>query len=295
MSKDLANLLKEANQRNGFPAGTMESIVKQETGGNKKYINDPSAYHYAANADGKRIAGHTGKISTAFGPFGIVESTGRKPGYGVAPLKNKSIEEQVRFASEYLAGRAKQAGSLQAGLAGYGEGAKYAKAVVDRIPGGKQIAVAQAKPSVLAMPDAQVLAMAQAPAPQRVQVPVPQPVQEPIAAAPMMAQAQDVAPQIMAAAPEVAEQPWAAFGNSLASMANREVTPESLDFGSQQTMSPLSRQVAMQEGFGSDDNNENVQNILQKFGLGRYASGFDERYQAMLPDFSRTSDGSLLG
>lgn len=126
-------LLSAADSRNGLPPGTMYSVMRQEIGGNEKYLNDPAAYHYGLNAEGKRVAGHTGKVSTAFGPFGILESTGAKPGYGVAPLKDKSMEEQVRFASDYLAARSKSAGGLQAGLAGYGEGEKYAGQVMGRM------------------------------------------------------------------------------------------------------------------------------------------------------------------
>lgn len=129
-------LLAAADQRNGLPPGTMYSVMQHEVGGQTdRFMADPSAYHYAANDKGQRIAAHTGKISTAFGPFGILESTGRDPGYGVAPLKDKTIEEQIRFSSDYLAARSKSGGSLQAGLAGYGEGEKYAAQVAGRIGG----------------------------------------------------------------------------------------------------------------------------------------------------------------
>lgn len=129
-------LLAAADQRNGLPSGTMYSVMQQEIGGQTdRFMADPTAYHYAANDKGQRIAAHTGKVSTAFGPFGILESTGRDPGYGVAPLKDKTLEEQVRFASDYLAARSKK-GGLTAGLAGYGEGEKYAAQVAARM-GGK--------------------------------------------------------------------------------------------------------------------------------------------------------------
>ncbi len=131
---DLQKLLFAEDKRQGFPLGTMASLMKQETGGNNKYLADPSAYHYGLNKDGKRIAGHTGKISTAFGPFGLLESTVAKPGYGVKPLKSKDLASQIEFAGNYLQGRAKSAGSLSAGLAGYGEGQKYANQVLARIP-----------------------------------------------------------------------------------------------------------------------------------------------------------------
>ena len=130
---ELVQLLIEADKRNGFPVGTMASVMQQEIGGNSKYIQDPTTYHYPLNAQGKRIAKHSGVESTAFGPFGIVESTAADPGWGVKPLQDKSLGEQVRFASDYLAARAKQAGSLEKGLAGYGEGQKYASTVMGRL------------------------------------------------------------------------------------------------------------------------------------------------------------------
>ena len=130
---ELVQLLIEADKRNGFPVGTMASVMRQEIGDNPKYIQDPAMYHYPLNAQGKRIAKHSGVESTAFGPFGIVESTAADPGWGVKPLQDKSLGEQVRFASDYLAARAKQAGSLEKGLAGYGEGAKYSQQVMSRL------------------------------------------------------------------------------------------------------------------------------------------------------------------
>ena len=132
--------LAEAERRNGLPPGTLSAVIQQETGGRTaEFLADPAKYHYGLNADGKRIAGHTGKVSTAFGPFGILESTGAKPGYGVAPLKDKSIDEQIRFAAEYLAARTKAAGSLAGGLAGYGEGNGYSRSVMGRLGAGMPI------------------------------------------------------------------------------------------------------------------------------------------------------------
>lgn len=136
ISDDLKAKLDAAEKANNLPRGILGSIMNQETGGNKAYLDDPSKYHYGLNANGQRIAPHTGKVSTAFGPFGILESTGAKPGYGVSALKDKSIDEQIRFTAEYLAARTRSAGSLFAGLSGYGEGSKYASQVLGRLPGG---------------------------------------------------------------------------------------------------------------------------------------------------------------
>lgn len=129
-------LLDDEDKFHNRPVGTMRSVFLQEVGGNiQKYLENPEEYHYPLNSEGKRIAGHTGKVSTAFGPFGILESTAADPGYGVVPLKDKGIAEQIRFASDYLQARIKQAGSLEAGLAGYGEGSKYAQQVLARLEG----------------------------------------------------------------------------------------------------------------------------------------------------------------
>ena len=190
LSDGLIQMLSDADKRKGFPPGTMYSIMKQETGGQDKYIADPTAYHYGLNAEGKRIAGHTGKVSTAFGPFGILESTGAQPGYGVSPLKDKSIAEQIRFASDYLDGRSKSAGSLHAGMAGYGEGTKYADQVVNRRDRTLIPVAAVAAPAV-----AQEIA-AVAAQPQAATLPVP-----------VVQEAQQVAVQ----APVQEPDPWAAF------------------------------------------------------------------------------------
>ena len=159
--------LDAADVRHGFPKGTMMSVMQQEIGGNTKYLNDPAAYHYEANAEGKRIAGHTGKVSTAFGPFGILESTAADPGYGVAPLKSKNLEDQIAFAGAYLAARSRDKG-LSAGLAGYGEGEKYAQQVQGRIPKGGTVA-----PNLGPVQEAPVQLAQSAPVVQTPQGPVP--------------------------------------------------------------------------------------------------------------------------
>ena len=128
--------LEEAQEKKlGLPPGLLASIRQQETGGKQGYLDDPTKYHYGLNAEGRRVAGHTGKVSTAFGPYGLLESTGRDPGYGVQPLGSKDLEEQVRFAAQYLSRRIKSAGSVEKGLAGYGEGTKYANQVLSRLGG----------------------------------------------------------------------------------------------------------------------------------------------------------------
>jgi hypothetical protein len=134
---DIQSLLSAADAKHGFPPGLMAAVLQQEVGNRPEFLTDPTKYHYEKGADGKRIAGHTGKASSAFGPFGILEdSTAKDPGFGVAPLKSKDLSEQVRFAAEYLAARAKAGGSLEAGLAGYGEGDKYSKQVLGRLGKG---------------------------------------------------------------------------------------------------------------------------------------------------------------
>lgn len=148
--------LNSADERHGFPKGTMASVMQQEVGGNSsKYLADPTTYHYPLDASGRRVAAHTGKVSSAFGPFGILESTGKDPGYGVQPLKGKDLSEQIRFASDYLAARSKSGGGLASGLAGYGEGAKYAGQVVGRL-GVDQGSGAVVPPVQVAAPAVQV-------------------------------------------------------------------------------------------------------------------------------------------
>lgn len=222
ISDDLIKLLSEADKRNGLPPGTMFSVMQQETGGKSQYLDDPTTYHYGKNKDGKRIAGHTGKVSTAFGPFGILESTARDPGYGVAPLKDKSLGEQVRFASDYLAARSKQAGSLQGGLSGYGEGGKYGQQVMSRI-GGAPVQVAKQAPvqQPVQMAPQEMQAAAEV-----AQVPV-----DVVAQAAQAQQAQQVAPAVQA-------DPWQEF---LAKVRGTEEPTEPVQVASLQYGAPQMR------------------------------------------------------
>lgn len=134
MATPIQQLEAASEKKYGLPEGTLGSIRQQETGGNQAYLDDPSKAHYPT--------GYTkdGVKSSAFGPYGILESTAKQPGYGTTPLANQSLESQVEFAAQYLTGRAKSAGSLEAGLAGYGEGPKYANQVLNRIGANKTMA-----------------------------------------------------------------------------------------------------------------------------------------------------------
>lgn len=130
---NIMTTLQATDAKYGWPAGTMASILVQEVGGNiNKYLADPTTYHYAQGKDGVRRTSK-GSVSTAFGPFGILDSTAKDPGYGVKPLKDKAnLEEQIRFAGDYLNARIKQAGSFEGGIASYGQGPEYAKKVLSR-------------------------------------------------------------------------------------------------------------------------------------------------------------------
>lgn len=124
--------IADAEKANGLPAGVLKSVMQQETGGKQAYLDDPAKYHYPMGEDGKRRT-KNGTVSSAFGPFGILDSTAKSPGYGVKPLADKSIDEQIRFSAEYLAARSKAAGSIEGGLAGYGEGQRYSNQVMSRV------------------------------------------------------------------------------------------------------------------------------------------------------------------
>lgn len=130
ISFDMANEMAAAERANGLPSGLLASIIQQETGGRKEFFDDPAKYHYERDASGKRK-------SSAFGLFGILDSTAKDPGYGVSPLQNKGISEQIRFAAQYAAARIKQSGGdIAKGIGAYGEGSKYASQVLGRLPGG---------------------------------------------------------------------------------------------------------------------------------------------------------------
>lgn len=134
MAAPIQELELSAEQKYGLPEGLLSSIRQQETGGRQEYIDDPTKPHYSSGRT------DSGVSSSAFGPYGLLESTAKQPGYGTAPLKDKTLVSQVDFAAQYVAGRTKAAGSLEAGLAGYGEGPKYAKQVLNKLGGNTAMA-----------------------------------------------------------------------------------------------------------------------------------------------------------
>lgn len=215
--ENVLSLLSAADARKGFPAGTMQSVVQQEVGGNAgKYLDDPTAYHYGLNGVGQRVAGHTGKVSTAFGPFGILESTAADPGYGVKPLAHKGLDEQVRFAADYLAARSKAGDGLPAGLAGYGEGAQYAQQVLARTGGQPVVAAPAANPG----PE--------------------------VVAPPVTAQVQPgEAPQQVAQAPAVIPvhqaDAWQAFLSTMPQQAQQPVNVADISYGNTEMATPVTR------------------------------------------------------
>lgn len=123
-------LMAAEEKRTGLPSGLLHSLVKQETGFQQRFLDDPSAAHYAVGPNGEKPK------SSARG-FGFLEGTASNPGYGVAPLKDWSVPEQLRFMADYVNARAKQAGSLEGGIAGFGEGPKYAAQVMARLPSAR--------------------------------------------------------------------------------------------------------------------------------------------------------------
>ena len=245
--EDVLKLMSAMEKKHGFREGTMLSLMRQEIGGNTdKYLQDPTTYHYAPNAEGKRVAPHTGKISTAFGPFGILESTGKDPGYGVQPLADKSIAEQIRFAGDYLAARSKAAGSFTKGLAGYGEGTGYANQVVARME-GSPVPRAAAAPGLVPLPPVG----RSRPAPVLADVPgVPQEVLAQASPSPVQKVAPEVGPGNTGPVPlppelvsylaqrskppvmPVAENAWNNFLNSMRKPVNpAPVAPADVDYG----------------------------------------------------------------
>jgi len=210
---NIFNMLAEADKKYNLPAGTMHSIMQQETGGNAKYLDNPTTYHYGLNADGKRIAGHTGKVSTAFGPFGILESTAADPGFGLKPLKDKtSLAEQMDFAAAYASKR---------GIAAYGEGEPYARQVAARIAKGTPATVVPAEMA----PPVQSVQLAQA-------VPVPTEVQAPVQVAPAASALEGWGALAQALPPEPVKEQDLQFGSpDMQVAAMRRVDPNFQAFG----------------------------------------------------------------
>ena len=199
----LINAMGAVEQKYGFPSGLMNAVMMQESGGQARFFDPKNDYHYPAGPDGVRRT-KDGTVSTAFGPFGLLESTVKDPGYGVAPLQNRSIDEQMRFAGDYLAARIKQAGgSLEKGLAGYGSGMPYVQQVLGRLKG---TAVAQAQVAAAPMAPVQTVEL----------VGQRQPAVPSIPADPVVAQAQATPPpEPSGQLPMTEDNPWRTYLNQV--------------------------------------------------------------------------------
>lgn len=121
---DYSKLFAELDNQYGFKPGTMASLKMQESGNDPRFDADPAAFHYSGDKP----------KSSARGLFGVVKGTAADPGYGVKPLTDWSPEGQGHFAAQYLQALTKKTGSLEGGLARYGEGDRYARQVAARIP-----------------------------------------------------------------------------------------------------------------------------------------------------------------
>jgi hypothetical protein len=214
-----------AEKAYGLPPGIMRAIMHNEIRYSDKYLDTPDTYHYPVAADGKHRT-KEGTQSSAFGPFGILDSTAQKPGYGITPLKDKSLDEQVRFTAEMLAKTSKHLGGIDKALDLYGGGTPgYTQKVLQNIANPERIAVKNTTP-VMASNDvapAKVVPLASAPKVVPVQPTVVQaaPVEKPV---------------VIAEAPKVVEpsveQPVIAQAESILPVAE-PVTPEALQYGQQ--------------------------------------------------------------
>jgi len=205
------------DKRNGLRKGTLRAIGDQESG----FRYDPGVPHYPTGftVDGVQ--------SSAQGPWGILGSTGDRPGFGVSPLSvldsdtpAQKFTKNAEFAGAYAKAR---------GIAAYGEGNKYAEQVNSRIDKGWGTT-----------PVTQLAQAVNAPAPvMAAPVEIPQ-------AAPMVAAAEPVVPymedpalmdrQVMSAAPaqQVAANPWDSFSVNMP----RQMTASDLAYGGQARTQP---------------------------------------------------------
>jgi len=269
----IEKLAAAEEKRAGLPAGTVSSIVAQETGWQQRFLVDPSEAHYKTGSDGKKPK------SSARGLGGILKDTARDPGYGVAPLKDWTVPEQLRFIADYAMAQIKRTGSVEKGLAAYGEGDKYAEQVAKRIPGMGN-AVATAPPSLEPRRMTQVAAPVRQPQP----IAVAELPRMPPAQAFMQAQAQQpvqAAQQVQAPAQPAGVNPeWEALQSLL---PNKSMQAADLDYGN-----AAPQRVAFGDpDMGEADSAQRMHSILKRFGLGRYSDGDMERYQVSIPEFSR--------
>lgn len=72
-------------------------------------------------------------------------------------------------------------------------------------------------------------------------------------------------------------------------MPEQSMRPADIDYGNAGQMGQQQAALAEEEFvMAQADNSQRTQDVLKKFGLGRYSQGF-ERYQASVPEFTRTT------
>lgn len=113
---DIAQIRKQLTQwedqyekSNNLPKGALRALRFIETSDSDAYYLDPAKYHNP-------------KIGTASGLYGILDSTGRDPGWGIKAVDKSSLEDNIRFAAQYLSARTRNAPDFYTGLKNYGDG-----------------------------------------------------------------------------------------------------------------------------------------------------------------------------
>jgi len=99
--EDLKQLADKYADQYGLPRDLFRAQIQQESGWNPNAVSPKGA----------------------FGLTQVMADTASKPGYGVAPMKDKSIDEQLRFGAEYMSALVKQNnGDYGMALASYNAG-----------------------------------------------------------------------------------------------------------------------------------------------------------------------------
>lgn len=252
-NSELFAKLDAADKAQGLPVGTMRAIMHNEISNSSKFIDAPDTYHYPVAADGKHRT-KDGTQSSAFGPFGILDSTAKKPGYGITPLKDKSLDEQIRFSSEMLGKVSKKLGGLEPALNLYGGGT----------PGYTQKILAKvANPDQMHTPAEPIQAKAQIKEIPPVVATPPAPAVKEVIQQPVVAQVPIQAPTDVVVAAPVKEAPVVPVNPMAPLQVAEPITPEALQYAQPKEQPANANIMEALASFGEEGPQANVAPIQQ--------------------------------
>jgi Transglycosylase SLT domain len=106
-----------------------------------KQLSFDDVFNRLIDAESRGVHASGGKLTAskagALGVTQVMPKTGADPGYGIAPLKDNSKEEYIRFGRDYLRAMVREFdGDFEKALAAYNAGPGHVKKAIEKAKGG---------------------------------------------------------------------------------------------------------------------------------------------------------------